>query len=93
MKIVVPLIKPALATLFITTFQSSWAATEASTLFINNESLKNFAYYLSTLSATGTIAGQGVAAAASLILFLPNFVIFIIMQSKVMSTMAHSGIK
>lgn len=92
-KIIVPLVKPALATLFITTFQSSWASTEASTLFINNETLKNFAYYMSTLSAAGSVSGQGVAAAASLIMFLPNFVIFVIMQSKVMSTMAHSGIK
>jgi multiple sugar transport system permease protein len=33
------------------------------------------------------------AAAASLIMFLPNLIIFIIMQSKVMDTMAHSGIK
>ena len=36
---------------------------------------------------------QGMAAAASLIMFLPNLVIFIIMQSKVIDTMAHSGIK
>ncbi len=92
-KIVMPLIKPALATLTIMTFQASWGATEASTLLINNESYKNFAFYLSTLSANGTISGQGVAAAASLIMFLPNLIIFIFMQSKVMSTMAHSGIK
>ena len=92
-KIVMPLIKPALATLTIMTFQASWGATEASTLLINNESHKNFAFYLSTLSANGTVSGQGVAAAASLIMFLPNLIIFIFMQSKVMSTMAHSGIK
>ena len=92
-KIVMPLIKPALATLTIMTFQASWGATEASTLLINNESYKNFAFYLSTLSANGTVSGQGVAAAASLIMFLPNLIIFIFMQSKVMSTMAHSGIK
>ena len=92
-KIIMPLIKPALATLTIMTFQAAWSATEASTLFINNENYKNFAFYLSTLSANGTVSGQGVAAAATLIMFLPNLIIFIIMQSKVMSTMAHSGIK
>lgn len=92
-KIVMPLIKPALATLTIMTFQASWGATEASTLLINNENYKNFAFYLSTLSANGTVSGQGVGAAASLIMFLPNLIIFIFMQSKVMSTMAHSGIK
>jgi ABC-type glycerol-3-phosphate transport system permease component len=34
-----------------------------------------------------------VAAAAGLIMFLPSLVIFIFTQSKVMNTMAHSGIK
>jgi ABC-type maltose transport system permease subunit len=33
------------------------------------------------------------AAAAALIMFLPNLVIFIFLQSKVMNTMAHSGLK
>ncbi|HPX20721.1 MAG TPA: carbohydrate ABC transporter permease, partial [Bacilli bacterium] len=33
------------------------------------------------------------AAAAALLMFLPNLVFFIIVQSKVMDTMAHSGIK
>ena len=92
-KIIMPLIKPALATLTIMTFQSAWGSTEASTLLINNENYKNFAFYMSTLTATGTVSGQGVAAAAALIMFLPNLIIFICMQSKVMSTMAHSGIK
>ena len=33
------------------------------------------------------------AAAAGLIMFLPNLIIFIFMQGKVMDTMSHSGIK
>lgn len=37
--------------------------------------------------------GPGVAAAAGLIMFLPNLILFIILQSRVMNTMAHSGIK
>ncbi|HBD74472.1 MAG TPA: ABC transporter permease, partial [Acholeplasmataceae bacterium] len=40
-----------------------------------------------------TVAGQGMAAAASLIMFIPNLVLFIFLQSRVMNTMAHSGIK
>jgi multiple sugar transport system permease protein len=35
----------------------------------------------------------GVGAAATLILFFPNLIIFIAMQSRVMNTMSHSGIK
>jgi multiple sugar transport system permease protein len=90
-----PLVRPALATLTILTFQSAWNSTEASSLFINSESIKNFAFYMSNLSsaAGNGVAGQGVGAAAALLMFLPNLVLFIILQSKVMSTMAHSGIK
>lgn len=94
-KIVTPLVMPAIATVAIITFQVAWNSTEASTLYINNESLKNFAFYMGTLSSTtgNTVAGQGLSAASSLIMILPNLIIFIIMQSKVMNTMAHSGIK
>lgn len=94
-KIVMPLIKSPLATVAILSFSSAWSATEASTYFLDNDSLKNFAFYVSTLSnATGNVvAGAGVSAAASLIMFLPSFILFIVMQSRVMNSMAHSGIK
>ena len=94
-KIVMPLIKSPLATVAIFSFSSAWGATEASTYFIDNDSLKNFAFYVTTLSnATGNVvAGAGVSAAASLIMFLPSFILFIAMQSRVMNSMAHSGIK
>ena len=49
---------------------------------------------MSTLLSSGNVvAGQGISAAGSLIMFLPNLIIFIFMQGKVMNTMAHSGIK
>lgn len=94
-KIVMPLIKSPLATVAILSFSSAWNATEASTYYINNDSLKNFAFYVSTLSnATGNVvAGAGVSAAATLIMFLPSLILFIVMQSRVMNSMAHSGIK
>lgn len=94
-KIIIPLIKPALATVAILAFQSAWNNTESSTLYINNETLKTFSFYLSTLSnvSGNTVAGQGIGAAASLVMFLPNLVLFIILQSQVMNTMTHSGLK
>ncbi|AFG34928.1 carbohydrate ABC transporter membrane protein 2, CUT1 family [Fervidobacterium pennivorans DSM 9078] len=94
LKIILPLTKPAVATVAILAFQSAWNSMEASLIYINNESLKNFAYYMSTLSGNaGTVAGAGIAAAAAAIMFLPNLIIFMFTQSKVMNTMAHSGIK
>jgi len=95
LKIIVPIIAPAIATVGILSFQLLWNDVSASSLYINDERMKTLAFYFSTLAArTGnTVAGQGVMAAASLITFVPNIVIFIFLQSKVMNTMAHSGIK
>lgn len=105
-KIVIPNITPALATVAILAFQSSWNSIEASNYYINNEALKSFSFYMTTLTATGNntnamvgqlagnaVAGLGVQAAASLIMFIPNLILFIFLQSKVMNTMSHSGMK
>jgi len=93
-RIVMPLIKPAIATMAILSFQAVWNNVETSDIFINDESLRTLAFYMHTLTGqSNAVAGAGVAAAASLVMFLPNLVIFIFMQSKVMDTMAHSGIK
>jgi ABC-type glycerol-3-phosphate transport system permease component len=96
-QIILPMIKPAIATIAILTFQATWNNADTSSLFINDESLKTFAFYLTTLTSTSaganTVAGQGIAAAASLIMFLSNLIIFFFLQSQVMSTMAHSGLK
>ena len=92
-RIVFPLIKPALATVGILCFQIVWGATEASNLYIVDDTLKSFAFYLTSMANLNTPAMAGVQAAASLIMFLPNLIIFIIMQSRVMNTMSHSGIK
>lgn len=106
LRIVVPNIIPALATVAILAFQASWNSVEASNYYINNEALKSFSFYMFTLTAnTGNanamvgqlsgnaIAGLGMQAAASLIMFLPNLVMFIVLQSRVMNTMSHSGMK
>jgi len=93
LKIVFPLIKPALATVGILCFQIVWGATEASNLYLVDDTLKSFSFYLTSLANLNTPAMAGVQAAASLIMFLPNLIIFIAMQSRVMNTMSHSGIK
>ena len=96
LKVILPLIKPAIATEAILVFQQVWTNLEASNYYINDDSLKSLAFYMNTLtstSTTNTVAGQGIAAAASLIMFLPNLILFCILQRNVMNTMAHSGIK
>lgn len=44
-------------------------------------------------SAASAVAGMGIAAAGTLIMLLPNLILFIFLQSRVMNTMAHSGLK
>lgn len=93
-KIIIPLIRPAIATGVILSFQQVWGYLDSSNLYVNTDSMKTLAFYMSTLAnANNIVAGQGVAAAASLIMFIPNLVLFIILQKDVMNTMAHSGIK
>ena len=93
-KVILPLIKPAIATTCILSFQQVWGNIETSSMFTSRESMRTLAFYMSTLvNANATVAGQGIAAAASLIMFLPNILLFVILQSQVMNTMAHSGIK
>lgn len=93
-KIILPMIKPAVATVAILAFQQVWNNTETSTMFTNKESMRTLTFYMNTLATnTNTVVGQGMSAAASLIMFLPNLLLFCLCQSKVMNTMAHSGIK
>lgn len=93
-KIVLPMIKPAIATAAILVFQTVWGNMNTSLYYVSDEGLKTLTFYMNTLvNANNTVAGQGMAAAASLIMFVPNLILFIILQNSIMNTMAHSGIK
>jgi len=94
-RILAPIVKPALVTVAIIAFQTAWNTAEPSSLFVSNDSLRTFAFYMTSVTTQqgNTVAGQGIAAAASLGLFLPNLIIFILMQSMIINTMAHAGIK
>lgn len=93
-KIILPMIKPAVATAAILVFQQVWGDMNSSIYYVSDEGLKTLTFYMNTLiNANNNVAGQGMAAAASLIMFVPNLVLFIILQNSIMNTMAHSGIK
>ena len=82
LKVILPLIKPAIATAAILVFQQVWNNLETSNYYVNDDSIKALAFYMNTLTSTtttNTVAGQGIAAAASLIMFLPNFILFCIL--------------
>lgn len=93
--IIMPMIKPALITVSLLTFQSVWGNVEASAIFMDSETIRTLPFYMSTLSSqTGNVvASAGVEAVGGLIMFVPNLLLFIILQNKVMNSMAHTGIK
>lgn len=93
--VMLPLVKPALATVAILTFQASWGNTEGSSIFMDDESLRTLPFYMNTLigQSGNIVAGAGLSAVVGLIMFVPNLVLFVILQNKVMDSMAHTGIK
>ena len=93
-KVIIPMMKPAIATAAILVFQQVWTNMETSNYFINDDSMKTLTFYMNSLvNANNTVSGQGIAAAATLIMFVPNLIFFIFVQNSVMNTMANSGIK
>ncbi len=88
--IVMPLVKPASLTLIILNFQNLWAA-DGST-YIYREDFKMLSYALNQIASAGP-ARQGTLAAVSLIMVIVPVVMFIVSQSSMLDTMAHSGMK
>ncbi len=90
LKLVIPNIKPVVATMVIFQFQSVWNQTGGTLIY--NEALKPLATALSQITSAG-IARAGAGSAASLILLIPPILVFVVSQSNVMQTMVNSGIK
>ncbi len=94
-KMIIPICRPAVSTIALLTFQSAWNTLEPSIYYIENEAMRTLPFFLGTLTSglANNVAGQGAAAAAGLLVFLPNLIFFLIMQSRVIQTMAYSGLK
>ena len=89
-RLVLPNIKPVILTLLIFQFQGIWNSSPSGVIY--SEELKTLPLALSQIATAG-ISRSGVGSAASLVLMIPPILVFIISQSNVMETMAHSGIK
>ena len=88
--IVMPNVKPAWLTVIIFSVQSLWN-TSASTV-IYSEAKKTLVYALTQIQAGG-IARTGQAAAVTVVVMAVPILIFIFSQSRILETMASSGIK
>ena len=90
LRVVMPNVKPAWMTVMVLSFTDVWNNGSAGVIF--KEEFKLLPTALSQISAGG-IARSGAAAAASVLLMIPPIVSFVLTQSKMLQTMAHSGIK
>lgn len=91
-QIIMPVIKPAWATLAIISFQQAWGDAHSPLLYIKSEAMKTLPLALNAI-ASGGVARMGAMAAATLIAALPGIIIFATMQKHVIETMVYSGIK
>lgn len=90
MNVIMPNVKPAWMTVMVLSFTNVWNTGSAGVIF--KEELKLLPTALSQISAGG-ISRSGAAAAAAVLLMIPPIVSFVLTQSKMLQTMAHSGIK
>jgi len=89
-KIVMPNVKPAWLTLIILMFQGLWATTGG--VFLRSEELKPLTFAMQQIQEGG-VARAGVGAAVMFITAAVPITFFIVSQSKIIETMATSGMK
>ena len=90
LNVIMPNVKPAWMTVMVLSFTDVWNNGSAGVIF--KEEFKLLPTALSQISAGG-ISRSGAAAAAGVLLMIPPIVSFVMTQSKMLQTMAHSGIK
>lgn len=88
--IIMPMARPAWVTLVILSFNGLWGNTGGT--FIYTEALKPVPAMLGQILGGG-IARSGIAGAVTLLMTILPITVFIIGQTKVVETMASSGIK
>lgn len=92
-KIVMPSLKPVIATLAVFSFVNNWNDYFTPLIFIQDEALKTLPLAMQMISSGNSIARAGAASAATFIMVLPTVLIYVLMQKHVVDSMAHSGIK
>lgn len=92
-KIMMPMLRPAWTTVLVFGFFNSWNGTNNAIFYVNEQAMKTFPYFLTSIGGMSGLArlGEGMAAAAFMI--TPTILVYLIMQKKVIDTMAYAGIK
>ena len=94
--IITPAVLPAVGAVLIIAFQNVWGDMTTSNLYTVSESMKTLPYFVNSLTSgltASSVARKGATAVAGLLMLLPNFIIFAVLQKSMIETMVTSGIK
>ena len=92
-KIILPLIKPALATASIFSFYWTWESLLGPVLYLNSPSKYTVSMALNMFLSNETVSNWGAMFAMSVVSLIPVFVIFFIFQRQVVEGISTSGLK
>jgi len=92
-KILMPSLKPAWSTLVVFSFVSNWNDYFTPLVYISSQAMKTLPLALQTIGSAADLSRAGAVNAATLLMTAPTVIIFLLMQAKVLETMAYSGIK
>ena len=95
-KLVMPAMKPAMATLIVLTFVSSWNDYFSPLIYTSDQAMRTLPLALQTISggaAAASIGRAGAVSAATMVMTIPTVLLFTVSQRMVMETMTMSGIK
>ena len=95
-KIVMPMVKPAVATLIVFSFTSSWNDYFSPLIYTTSDNMKMLPLALQSIAggtANASLGRAGAVAAATFVMVLPVVIVFLFMQRRIIETMAYTGIK
>jgi len=92
-RIILPLIKPALATTAIFSFYWTWDNLLGPVLYLNSPAKYTVSMALNMFLSTETVSNWGAMFAMSIVTLIPVFVIFFIFQRYVVEGISTSGLK
>lgn len=88
--IAMPMVKPAWLTLIVYSFKDLW--NQGSSVYIMSEQFKTFNYAVQQV-VSGGVSRAGVGMASAVVMMIVPVAVFIFSQSRVVETMASSGMK
>lgn len=92
-RIVMPNVRPAIATIAFLSFQVAWNSSGPALIYVRSEAMRTLPLAIATLGAQTNIATIGIVQAAGLLQFIPSLIIYVLSRTQMLQALAHTGIK